>query len=36
LFGVVPTPLEALAPGWLAPDSARSEYDVYRARVGRD
>ena len=36
VFGLVPAPLEALAPGWLAPDSARSEYDVYRARVGRD
>jgi uncharacterized protein YbjT (DUF2867 family) len=36
VFAVVPAPLEALAPGWLAPDSAKSEYDVYRARIGRD
>jgi NADH dehydrogenase len=36
VFAVVPAPLAALAPGWLAPDSAKSEYDVYRARIGRD
>src|SRR6185312_14723019 len=35
VFGVEPTPFAALAPSWLGPGAARSEYDVFRARVGR-
>jgi uncharacterized protein YbjT (DUF2867 family) len=35
LFGIEPSPLAALAPSWLAPDSALSEFDRYRAEVGR-
>jgi NADH dehydrogenase len=36
VFGVEPTPFAALAPSWLGPGAERSEYDVFRARVGRD
>ena len=35
VFGIVPTALEAVAPTYLAPGSARSHYDDYRANSGR-
>jgi uncharacterized protein YbjT (DUF2867 family) len=35
VFGISPTPLEAVAPAYLAPGSARSAYDGYRAQSGR-
>ena len=34
-FGIAPTALETLAPSYLAPEAARSEYDDFRARGGR-
>ena len=36
-FGIEPSSLEALAPGWLAPESQRDRYDAMRVRasVGR-
>ena len=35
VFGIDPTALEAVAPTYLAPGSARSHYDGYRANSGR-
>jgi uncharacterized protein YbjT (DUF2867 family) len=35
VFGIAPTALEAIAPGYLAPGAARSHYDEYRAGSGR-
>ena len=35
VFGIEPTALEAVAPSYLAPGSARSSYDGYRAQSGR-
>ena len=35
VFGIVPAPLEAVAPAYLAPAAARSPYDAYRASSGR-
>ena len=37
VFGVEPSSLEALAPGWLAPEARRDRYDAMRVRasVGR-
>jgi NADH dehydrogenase len=35
VFGVEPASLEALAPGWLAPEALRDRYDAMRASVGR-
>lgn len=34
-FGVAPSPIEAIAPGWLAPASRSSRFDSYRAQSGR-
>jgi uncharacterized protein YbjT (DUF2867 family) len=34
LFGIEPSSLEAVAPGYLAPTSIRSPFDGYRARAG--
>ncbi len=34
-FGLPPTPLEAVAPLYLAPDAARSRYDGFRTQSGR-
>ena len=34
-FGVAPSPIEATAPGWLAPASRSSRFDSYRAQSGR-
>jgi NADH dehydrogenase len=34
-FGIAPTALEAVAPTYLAPGSARSHYDGYRTHSGR-
>jgi len=34
-FGIVPQPLEALAPSWLVPPGARDPYSELRARAGR-
>jgi NADH dehydrogenase len=36
VFGVEPAPFAALAPSWLGPGAERGEYDVFRARFGRD
>lgn len=35
VFGFAPTPLEAIAPTYLAPAAAHSRYDAYRSQVGR-
>jgi NADH dehydrogenase len=35
IFGVVPTALTAVAPGYLAPGAARSRFDAYRTTGGR-
>ncbi len=35
VFGFAPTALEAIAPGYLSPDSIRSRYDEFRAQSGR-
>lgn len=35
VFGITPVPLESIAPGYLAPASMRSPFDVYRAHGGR-
>ena len=35
VFGIAPTPLEAVAPHYLSPVAQRSEYDPYRANSGR-
>ena len=35
VFGVEPTPLEAVVPGYLAPESARSRFDLFREHGGR-
>lgn len=35
VFGVTPTPLEAIAPGYLAPSARRSRYDDFRSQSGR-
>ena len=35
LFGITPVAVEALAPQYLAPDSLRSRYDVFRTQSGR-
>jgi NADH dehydrogenase len=35
LFGLRPTPLEAIAPEYLSPAAARSRYDDYRTHGGR-
>jgi NADH dehydrogenase len=35
VFGIVPTPLEAVAPSYLAPDAGRDPFDAYRAHSGR-
>jgi uncharacterized protein YbjT (DUF2867 family) len=35
VFGFAPTPLEAVAPGWLAPDAQRDHHVAHRTRVGR-
>jgi NADH dehydrogenase len=34
-FGIRPSPLEAVAPGWLKPQTPRSRYSRYRNRAGR-
>jgi len=34
VFGIEPSSLEAIAPGYLAPTSIRSPFDDYRARAG--
>jgi len=34
-FGIRPRPLEAVAPGWLKPQTPRSRYSRYRNRAGR-
>ncbi len=34
-FGVTPTPLEAIAPGYLAPAATLGRYDDYRTHGGR-
>jgi uncharacterized protein YbjT (DUF2867 family) len=35
IFGIAPTPLEVVAPAYLAPDAARSPYDDFRQHSGR-
>jgi NADH dehydrogenase len=35
-WGIVPTPLEAVAPQYLGPDPARGRYDAFRAQARRD
>jgi NADH dehydrogenase len=35
LFGVTPTALEAIAPGYLSPEAVKGRYDGYRAQSGR-
>jgi NADH dehydrogenase len=35
VFGFAPTPLEAVAPGWLAPEARRDHHGAHRTRVGR-
>jgi uncharacterized protein YbjT (DUF2867 family) len=35
VFGITPTELEAVAPGYLTPDSEHSRYDEYRTHGGR-
>jgi NADH dehydrogenase len=35
VFGIVPKPLEAIAPEYLGPAAVRSRYDEYRAHGGR-
>lgn len=35
VFGIEPSALEAIAPGYLAPGAARSPYDTFRAHSGR-
>ena len=35
VFGIVPKPLEAIAPEYLGPAASRSRYDDYRAHGGR-
>lgn len=35
LFGIMPTALEAVAPGYLAPGARHSAYDRYRTNSGR-
>jgi len=35
VFGIEPTPLEAVAPSYLAPGARRSHYDAFRAHGGR-
>jgi uncharacterized protein YbjT (DUF2867 family) len=34
-FGIAPSPIEATAPGWLAPASRISRFDPYREQSGR-
>jgi NADH dehydrogenase len=34
-FGVTPTPLEAIAPGYLSPAASKGRYDGYRTHGGR-
>jgi len=34
-FGIAPSPIEAIAPGWLAPASRISRFDIYREQSGR-
>jgi NADH dehydrogenase len=34
-FGIVPQPLEALAPSWLVPPGVRDPFSEFRARAGR-
>ena len=34
-FGVTPTALEAIAPGYLSPDAIKGRYDGYRKHGGR-
>ena len=34
VFGITPSSLEGIAPGYLAPASIRSPFDPYRARAG--
>jgi NADH dehydrogenase len=35
VFGITPTPLEAIAPSYLSPGAQRSPFDVFRATSGR-
>ena len=35
VFGIIPTALEAVAPGWLAPSAIKSPYEMYREHSGR-
>ena len=35
VFGIAPTPLEAVAPEYLAPDAQHSAFDGFRASGGR-
>ncbi|HSQ82247.1 MAG TPA: complex I NDUFA9 subunit family protein [Casimicrobiaceae bacterium] len=34
-FAIAPSPIEAIAPGWLAPASRISRFDAYREQSGR-
>jgi NADH dehydrogenase len=35
IFGIEPTAMETVAPGYLAPEARRSPYDDYRVQRGR-
>jgi hypothetical protein len=35
-FGITPTALEGVAPGWLANRTPRARYDRFRALASRD
>ncbi len=35
VFGITPTPLEAIAPSYLSPGAQRSPFDAFRATSGR-
>lgn len=35
VFGLAPTPLESIVPGYLSPDAARNRFDMYRSHSGR-